>query len=76
MLAIGDQPHAGDISGAANDAFPEKKSERQLALMTRRPHHHRQRDAADADFERLLGGELVVDTDAFLVAVAKHPRAM
>ena len=76
MLAIRQDPHAGDVGSLANDPFPKKKSQRQLALVARRPHHHRQRGTADTDFQRFLGGELVVDTDAGLLTVAKHPGAM
>src|SRR5207249_1255951 len=76
MLAVGQDRHAGDIGGPADDALAIKKSEHQLALVPRRPHHHRERGAADADFQRLLGGELVIDPEAGLLAVAKHTRAV
>src|SRR6266566_3205378 len=69
------RPSSGS-GGAANDALAIEKSERQLALVPRRSHHHRQRGAVDADFQRLLGGELVVHPDAGLLAVAKHTRAV
>jgi len=76
MLAVRHDLHGGDIGGRTDDAFPVKKPERQLALVPRRPHHDRQRGAADADFQRLLGGELIVDADAGLLAIAKHTRAV
>src|SRR5207245_11246088 len=41
VLAVWQDPHLGDISGPANDALAIKKSERQLPLEPRRPHHHR-----------------------------------
>ena len=76
MLAVRHDRHAGDIGGPANDALAVKKSERQLAVVSRCPHHHRQRGAADAYFQGLLGRELVVDPDTGLLAVAKHTRAV
>jgi len=39
--------------------FGEAEAERELLVVPRRPHRHRDRHAADADLERLLDGDVV-----------------
>src|SRR5205807_4948676 len=76
VLAVRDDREGGHVVGRANDALPEEKAEREVAVVARGPHHQGQRLAADTDFQWLLGGELIVHPGAGLAAVAKDPRAM
>src|SRR5919204_1706737 len=61
MLAIRENVDSGNIREAANDALAKEEPQRELSLVAGSPHHHCQRGAANPNFERFLGGELILD---------------
>src|SRR5438067_684747 len=74
MLAVGQHPDCGHIAAGPNDPFTEEEAQRQLALVTRRPHHDGQRRPAYSNFERLLRGELILDPGTGLLTISQDPR--
>ena len=68
MLSVGDGADLPDVPAPGDDAFAEEESQGQLAVRPRRPHHHRQRLAVEADLERLLRREPVLFAASGLVA--------
>src|SRR5207247_10811985 len=54
MLAVGQYPDGRHVAAGPDDPFTGEKAERQFALVTRCPHHRRQRRPAQSDFARLL----------------------
>src|SRR5205823_13820954 len=76
MLAVRQSADGRDLASGPNDSFTEEKAQRQLMLVTGRPHHHGQRRAANSNFERLLRRQLVLDPGAGLLAVSEHPGAV
>src|SRR6266849_1751007 len=75
VLAIRHHREVGHIRGGADDAFAVTEAQRQLAVMPRGPHHHRQRLAGEPELERLFCRQLIVATLG-LIAVAKNPSAV
>ena len=59
------QPRRDGLRGV-DEPLAEQEADRQLLVVARRAHRHRQRPAVDADLERVLDG------DAVLHAVALH----
>ncbi len=49
------------LVGPADEALPDEEAERQLLIVSRRPHRHRERLAGDPDLQRLLDGDAVGD---------------
>src|SRR6059058_5604428 len=73
MLAVGQCAKRHHVAWAPNDSFAEKEAQRQLTLVTGRPHHHSQRRAVYSNFERLFRRELVIDSGTGLLAISEHP---
>ena len=74
MLAVGQCAKRHHVAWGPNDSFAEKEAQRQLTLVTGRPHHHSQRRAAYSNFERFFRRELVIDSGTGLLAISEHPR--
>ena len=49
----------GQVVRARDQSLAGQEARRQLLVLARRAHRHRERDAVDADLERLLDGEIV-----------------
>ena len=49
-------------AGAVDQPLAMQKAERELLVVTRRPHRHGERLAADADLERFLDRDTVADS--------------
>jgi hypothetical protein len=52
-IDIGTVGDLGDLIGGADHPFGEEESDRELVVVPRRPHRHRDARAIDADRERL-----------------------
>src|SRR5947199_320386 len=66
-------PASGKRPAMSCAPLAREEADRQLLVLARRAHRHRERRAVDADLERLLDRQLVLDPLAAAVADALDP---